>query len=108
MTKLPQASYEATFVAKEAGYVESIIADEVGVAAMLLGAGRATKEDKIDFAAGITLEKKVGDRVEVGDVIAVLRSNIEDMSSAIERLDHAYTIGATKPEARPLVHAVIQ
>lgn len=108
VTKLPQASYEATFVAKEAGYVESIIADEVGVAAMLLGAGRATKEDKIDFAAGITLEKKVGDRVEVGDVIAVLRSNIEDMSSAIERLDHAYTIGATKPEARPLVHAVIQ
>lgn len=108
VTKLPQASYEATFVAKEAGYIESIIADEVGVAAMLLGAGRATKEDKIDFAAGITLEKKVGDRVEVGDVIAVLRSNIEDMSSAIERLDHAYTIGATKPEARPLVHAVIQ
>lgn len=108
VTKLPQASYEATFVAKEAGYVESIIADEVGVAAMLLGAGRATKEDKIDFAAGITLEKKVGDRVEAGDVIAVLRSNIEDMSSAIERLDHAYTIGATKPEARPLVHAVIQ
>ncbi|MGI1822037.1 pyrimidine-nucleoside phosphorylase [Exiguobacterium sp. TRN 1102] len=108
VTKLSQASYEATFVAKEAGYVESIIADEVGVAAMLLGAGRATKEDKIDFAAGITLEKKVGDRVEAGDVIAVLRSNIEDMSSAIERLDHAYTIGATKPEARPLVHAVIQ
>ncbi|MGA9467507.1 MAG: pyrimidine-nucleoside phosphorylase [Exiguobacterium marinum] len=108
VTKLPQASYEATFVAKEAGYVESIIADEVGVAAMLLGAGRATKEDKIDFAAGITLEKKVGDRVEAGDVIAVLRSNIEDMSSAVERLDHAYTIGATKPEARPLVHAVIQ
>lgn len=108
VTKLPQASYETTFVAKEAGYVESIIADEVGVAAMLLGAGRATKEDKIDFAAGITLEKKVGDRVEAGDVIAVLRSNIEDMSSAIERLDHAYTIGATKPDVRPLVHAVIQ
>ncbi|WP_214748192.1 pyrimidine-nucleoside phosphorylase [Exiguobacterium sp. s189] len=108
VTKLPQSSYETTFVAKEAGYVESIIADEVGVAAMLLGAGRATKEDKIDFAAGITLEKKVGDRVEAGDVIAVLRSNMEDMSSAVERLDHAYTIGATKPEARPLVHAVIQ
>ena len=108
LTKLPQAKYETTFVAKTAGYVQSIIADEVGVAAMLLGAGRATKEDQIDFSAGITLEKKVGDRVEAGDVIAVLRSNIEDMSSAVERLDLAYTIGSTEPEARPLVHAVIQ
>lgn len=108
LSKLPQAKYETTFVAKQAGYVESIIADEVGVAAMLLGAGRATKDDQLDFAAGITLEKKVGDRVEVGDVIAVLRSNIEDMSNAVERLDHAYAIGSTKPTARPLVHAVIQ
>ncbi|TCI25182.1 pyrimidine-nucleoside phosphorylase [Exiguobacterium sp. SH5S4] len=108
VTKFPQAKFETTFVAKTAGYVESIIADEVGVAAMLLGAGRATKDDLIDFAAGITLEKKVGDKVEAGDVIAVLRSNIEDMSSALERMDHAYTIGATQPEARPLVHAVIQ
>lgn len=108
LSKLPQAKYETTFVAKQAGYVESIIADEVGVAAMLLGAGRATKDDQLDFAAGITLEKKVGDRVEAGDVIAVLRSNIEDMSNAVERLDHAYAIGSTKPTARPLVHAVIQ
>lgn len=108
LSKLPQAKYETTFVAKQAGYVESIIADEVGVAAMLLGAGRATKDDQLDFAAGITLEKKVGDKVEVGDVIAVLRSNKEDMTSALERMDHAYTIGATQPEARPLVHAVIQ
>ncbi|WP_214761221.1 pyrimidine-nucleoside phosphorylase [Exiguobacterium sp. s146] len=108
LSKLPQAKYETTFVAKQAGYVESIIADEVGVAAMLLGAGRATKEDQLDFAAGITLEKKVGDKVEAGDVIAVLRSNKEDVTSALERMDHAYTIGATEPKARPLVHAVIQ
>ncbi|TCI29454.1 pyrimidine-nucleoside phosphorylase [Exiguobacterium sp. SL-10] len=108
LSKLPQAKYETTFVAKQAGYVESIIADEVGVAAMLLGAGRATKDDQLDFAAGITLEKKVGDKVEAGDVIAVLRSNKEDMASALERMDHAYTIGATEPTARPLVHAVIQ
>lgn len=108
LSKLPQAKYETTFVAKQAGYVESIIADEVGVAAMLLGAGRATKDDQLDFAAGITLAKKVGDKVEAGDVIAVLRSNKEDMTSALERMDHAYTIGATEPEARPLVHAVIQ
>ncbi|MFC4684622.1 pyrimidine-nucleoside phosphorylase [Exiguobacterium sp. s149] len=108
LSKLPQAKYETTFVAKQAGYVESIIADEVGVAAMLLGAGRATKDDQLDFAAGITLEKKVGDKVEAGDVIAVLRSNKEDMTSALERMDHAYTLGATEPTARPLVHAVIQ
>ncbi|MGX1079008.1 pyrimidine-nucleoside phosphorylase [Bacillus sp. SLBN-57] len=62
--KLPQAAYKIDVPAKEAGVVSEIVADQIGVAAMLLGAGRATKEDKIDLAVGIMLRKKVGDAVE--------------------------------------------
>lgn len=56
--KLPQAAYKIDIPAKEAGVVSEIVADQIGVAAMLLGAGRATKEDKIDLAVGIMLRKK--------------------------------------------------
>ena len=57
-SKLPQAAYKIDVPAKEAGVVSEIVADEIGVAAMLLGAGRATKEDEIDLAVGIMLRKK--------------------------------------------------
>ncbi|WP_114571569.1 pyrimidine-nucleoside phosphorylase [Exiguobacterium flavidum] len=108
MSKALETKYEKEFVASTAGYVSEIIADEVGVAAMILGAGRATKADEIDHAASITLHKKVGDQVAIGDVIATLRSNKETLDQAIEKMNHAYHFSATKPEERPLVHAVIQ
>ncbi len=53
-TKLPQAKYKVELEAKEDGYVSEIIADEVGTAAMFLGAGRATKESVIDLAVGLS------------------------------------------------------
>ena len=65
---LPTAQIEVPVIARAEGYVHEIRAQEIGTAAMLLGAGRETKEDLIDYASGIHLEKKVGDRVENGDV----------------------------------------
>ncbi len=65
--KLPQAPYQIEGPAKESGVIAEIVADEIGVAAMILGAGRATKEDDIDLSVGIMLNKKVGDRVEKGE-----------------------------------------
>lgn len=56
--KLPQAPYKIEVPAKESGVVAEIVADEIGVAAMILGAGRATKEDDIDLSVGIMLNKK--------------------------------------------------
>ena len=56
-----------------------IDADEIGVAAMLLGAGRATKEDVIDLAVGIVLRKKIGDFVEKGEALAILHANTEQV-----------------------------
>lgn len=63
-SKLPQAKYTFELEAKEDGFVSEIVADAVGTAAMLLGAGRATKESEIDLAAGLVLRKKIGDQVK--------------------------------------------
>lgn len=72
---LPQAENKKDVTAEESGVVSEIIADQVGIAAMMLGAGRETKESEIDLSAGLYLHKKVGDKVEKGEVIATLYSN---------------------------------
>nr|WP_239558745.1 pyrimidine-nucleoside phosphorylase [Peribacillus deserti] len=78
--KLPQAKYMIEVEAQEDGYVSEMTADEIGTAAMLLGAGRATKESEIDLAVGLMLNKKIGDRVEKGDSLVTVHSNFEDIS----------------------------
>ncbi|WP_240491898.1 hypothetical protein, partial [Acinetobacter baumannii] len=66
-SKLPQAAYTFELAAEADGYVASIQADRIGTAAMLLGAGRATKESTIDLAVGLVLRKKIGDSVKKGE-----------------------------------------
>ncbi|MED1065874.1 pyrimidine-nucleoside phosphorylase [Bacillus paralicheniformis] len=104
--KLPQAAYKIDIPAKEAGVVSEIVADQIGVAAMLLGAGRATKEDKIDLAVGIMLRKKVGDAVEKGDPLVTLYANRENVDDVIAKVYDNIQI-AEKAEAPKLVHTVI-
>jgi pyrimidine-nucleoside phosphorylase len=75
---------------------------------MLLGAGRATKDDIIDFDAGITLVKKTGDRVEEGDVLALLHTSDESkVRAAEEAFLAAYTFSAEEPERIPLVYKIL-
>ncbi|MGU9502050.1 pyrimidine-nucleoside phosphorylase [Bacillus paralicheniformis] len=104
--KLPQAAYKIDVPAKEAGVVSEIVADQIGVAAMLLGAGRATKEDKIDLAVGIMLRKKVGDAVEKGEPLVTLYANRENVDDVIAKVYDNIQI-AEKAEAPKLVHTVI-
>ena len=104
--KLPQAAYKIDIPAKEAGVVSEIVADQIGVAAMLLGAGRATKEDKIDLAVGIMLRKKVGDAVEKGEPLVTLYANRENVDDVITKVYDNIQI-AEKAEAPKLVHTVI-
>jgi len=106
--RLPQAQFEVRVRAEADGYVQAINAESIGVTAMLLGAGRRTKEDSIDLSAGITLHKKTGDRVKSGDVIAVLHTNREQNRDAVERILQAYSIGPEQPPIAPIVHAVIE
>lgn len=104
--KLPRAAYKIDVHAKEAGVVSEIGADQIGVAAMLLGAGRATKEDKIDLAVGIMLRKKVGDAVEKGEPLVTLYANRENVDDVIAKVYDNIQI-SEKAEAPKLVHTVI-
>ncbi|MBD3858887.1 pyrimidine-nucleoside phosphorylase [Bacillus sp. 28A-2] len=104
--KLPQAPYQIEVPAKESGVVAEIVADEIGVAAMILGAGRATKEDDIDLSVGIMLNKKVGDRVEKGDSLVTLHANREDVSNVMEKIYDNIRI-ADHADVPTLIHTVI-
>ncbi|PIC81701.1 pyrimidine-nucleoside phosphorylase [Sporosarcina sp. P18a] len=103
---LPQAQYQIEVPASKSGYVSMIDADEIGVAAMLLGAGRATKEDVIDLAVGIVLRKKIGDFVEVGETLAILHANTEQVDDSIKLLQTHMHITKEKTEAPPLIHSL--
>lgn len=94
--------------AEDEGFVHTITALTVGEAAMHLGAGRATKEDTIDPAAGIVLEKKIGDFVRRGDVLATVYTNKEDTDGIVKTLRAAFVIKDTPPVASPLIYKVIE
>ncbi|MFT4398738.1 pyrimidine-nucleoside phosphorylase [Bacillus sp. SW14] len=105
-SKLPQAAYQIDVPAKEAGFVSEIVADEIGVAAMLLGAGRATKEDEIDLAVGIMLRKKVGDKVEKGEPLVTLYANRENVDEVMAKVYDNIRITA-EAKAPKLIHTLI-
>lgn len=84
--KLPQSKYKIDVLAKESGFVSNIVADEIGIAAMLLGAGRATKEDTVDLAVGLVLNKKVGDKVQKDEPIVTIYSNREDVEEVKNKI----------------------
>lgn len=77
-SKFPQAKYVEKVTSPVDGYITKIHAEAFGLIAMELGAGRATKESEIDLAVGIVLNKKRGERVNKGDVLAYIHSNNEE------------------------------
>ncbi|MFD0958754.1 pyrimidine-nucleoside phosphorylase [Paenibacillus chungangensis] len=106
---LPQAERLIAVKASHSGYVQAIEAEQLGLAAMGLGAGRATKNDAIDYAVGITLRKKVGDHVEAGDTLAMLhaQSHSEALEERIAQVRDAYTLQQEKPRQRPLLLSIV-
>ncbi|WP_436896231.1 pyrimidine-nucleoside phosphorylase [Mammaliicoccus sciuri] len=106
VTKLPQAQYTFEVKAETSGYVSHIVADEIGVASMLLGAGRATKDDIIDLAVGLVLNKKVGDKVEAGESLVTIYANQEDVKDVEAKILENITI--SDEQVKPtLIHKVI-
>lgn len=89
-------------------YVSEIDALKVGESAMLLGAGRETKESKIDMGVGIVLNKKVGDFVKSGDVLATLYVNEKNVNEAIDMLSSAYVMTNEKVEPIKKIIEVIR
>jgi pyrimidine-nucleoside phosphorylase len=104
---LPVAAYTKEVLADQDGVVSEIIADQIGIAAMMLGAGRETKESQIDLSAGLYLHKKVGDKVSAGESIATLYSNKAISDEVGERVltNVKLSDSATEPT---LVYDIVQ
>ena len=103
---LPKADYQIDVLANKDGFVSEIIADELGIAAMMLGAGRATKESEIDLAVGIVLHKKVGDAVKKGEALLTIHTNQEEVPEVEQKIWEGITI-ADSATPIPLIHEVI-
>ncbi|GAA0137402.1 pyrimidine-nucleoside phosphorylase [Paenibacillus sp. YSY-4.3] len=104
--KLPTAAYRIEVPAKKDGVVASIVADEIGTAAMLLGAGRATKESEIDLAVGLMLNKKIGDKVTAGESLVTIHANRENVDEVLEKIYANITI-AEQATAPALIHGFV-
>lgn len=104
----PQVKHKFDFVAETSGYISHMKTDAIGVASLELGAGRETKESIIDYAAGIYFNKKTGDKVEKGDVIATLYTNKEEkLPQACSLLKQAIVLSDSQPDKLPLILAYI-
>ena len=102
----PKFTYNLT--AQSDGYINSIDAEKLGKASVLLGAGRITKADKIDYTAGITLCVKVGDKVEKGQTLAILcSSQINDFDEAKNRCLSAFSITDKKGKESKSIYKII-
>lgn len=105
--KLPQSKYRFQLEAKEEGYIAEMVADEIGHAAMLLGAGRETKNSPIDLSVGIVLHKKIGDKVQKGESLLTIYSNFSNVDHIKEKLYESIHITQTKVNVPTLIHEVI-
>ncbi len=105
---LLSAKYKKEYKASKSGYITKINAESVGVASMLLGAGRAKKDDIIDYSAGIELKCRYGDYVNVGDTICVLYTSNDSLFSSCEsKLNEAFTFSNDKPNDNKLIYDTI-
>ncbi|KXB65142.1 thymidine phosphorylase [Aedoeadaptatus coxii] len=101
---LPKSTHSLDVKAVSSGYIQSIPAHDVGILARDLGAGRITMDDTLDMAAGIYLHKKVGDKVEKGDVLATLYSaKPEALQEGEKRLDDIIKISSEAVHVEPLI-----
>jgi pyrimidine-nucleoside phosphorylase len=108
-SRLPQAAIVQDVPAPGDGYVAGIDAMEVGLTAMLLGAGRAKKGDPVDHAVGVVLQAKIGDFVKRGEPLLTIHANDEHkLAQARERLLAAYTWSEEPIHAPPLLYEIIR
>ena len=104
--KLALSPCSRTLTASAAGWISSMQSETIGRASVLLGAGRMTKNDSIDFGAGIRLHVKYGDAVSAGDPLLTMYAAKESqLDEAEQMLKQAVCIAENKPEARPLIRS---
>lgn len=107
--KFEKAAYYGELTARGDGYISQMDTEGIGITAGILGAGRETKESKIDYSAGIIMKRKLGDRVQKGDVIATLYSAIEEkLDRAKIYMEKCYTLSVHEPEPLKLIVDIIR
>ena len=105
---LPVAKNIKEVKIQKSGYINSIKAEKIGKAAMILGAGRATKEDSIDHTVGVILKKKIGIKVEKGDVIAQIYHNNRSEKEAEKMIIDAVGISDNNPGKRKIIIDILK
>lgn len=104
----PAAKHSHEIRAQQGGFVHAVHARTLGQVSMQLGAGRAKKEDSIDYTAGIVIEKKVSDKVAAGDLLATLYASQNPIpTTLIERVTNAFTIKAEEIAPLPSILGII-
>ncbi len=107
-SKFPRAPYIGQIFAPESGYIAKLDAEQCGRTSMLLGAGRNTKEDKIDSTAGLILNKKYGNYVRKGELLATLYTSDKTLlPAATKTFLEACAFSALPPPEEPLVFAYV-
>ena len=107
-TLFPQATYTEELISKTSGYIHKIAARTIGLASQHTGAGRKTKEDSIDLAAGIYLHKKVGDKVEKGETLATFYSNDKSkLEAAMAEAAKAFAVSDGPCEKPVMIKEII-
>lgn len=104
---MPHAKYQIEYPAQKDGVIAKLIADEIGLASMLMGGGRQKADDQLDYAVGIELHKKIGDSVQKGESIMTIWSNREDIDDVKELLDQAVAIKESAQQPT-LIHETIE
>ena len=105
---LPQSKHITPFTAASTGYVKTIEAMPLGLAATLLGAGRLTKEDVLKFGVGFVLKVKIGDKVSLDDVICEIHHDDPIPEAVISKLKDAIVISSTQVDAPVLIHEICE
>jgi pyrimidine-nucleoside phosphorylase len=105
---LPNATGMREILSPRAGFVSAIMAEDIGRASQMMGAGRSRKEDAIDPAVGVILEVKAGEKVEAGSVLCRLYyTGEENLDEAADLVEDAFRISGVRPEERELILEVV-
>lgn len=106
---LPKPRQRMEITSDSDGYIERLDAEKIGIAAMMLGAGRSTKEDIIDPAVGVVMQKKLGDPINKNEAIATLHiSNTDNLDGAVKLVKSAVIVSDTPPQKPSLIKQIIE
>ncbi len=104
-----KAIYQHEIIANNSGYIGKMNTEECGKAAVLLGAGREVKDDPIDMTAGIQFNKKTGDAVKQGDIVAIVYSSSkEKLQQGVQKISDIYDIVDKRPQVVPEIIGYIE